>query len=244
MGNGTTKKVVLLAVFLVMLGGLYLGVTYMGGDGHNLIPPPTPTAPKLDPTKLAAQWPQIVTHAAAPARGDTKTAYTIAEFGDFQCPQCGKARPFLEALIKKYPSQVNLIFVHRPFAQLHQWAIPAGQASEIAATQGKFWPMYDVLYGHQDDLETGYYGDYAALAGVNKANFKKAFDAGQGLEKVKTATAFSDMIGIQMTPTILIHDNVKNSVKIYMGLDGTKMPNGTPQYPGVKDLISKPPWNG
>ena len=206
--------------------------------------PQSQTAPTLDTAKFAAQWPLIVSHAAAPARGRAAAPYTVAEFGDFQCPQCGKARPLLESLLQKYPAQVNLIFIHRPFPQIHHWAIPAGQASEIAAAQGKFWPMYDVLYSHQDDLEPGFYGDYAAQVGLDKAVFQKAVDSGQGLDKVNAASAFSDSLAIQLTPTVLLYDRAKNKVTLYVGLNGTKMPDGSPQYAGINDLLAHPPWGG
>ena len=246
MGNGTGKKIALLAVFLAMMVGLGVWITRFNpeaGGENGSTTHPTP-GPKLDTAKLAGQWPQIVAHAASPPRGNAAARYTLAEFGDFQCPQCGKSRPFLEALLKKYPTQVNLIFLHRPFPQLHHWAIPAAQASEIVAAQGKFWPMYDVLYAHQDNLEPGFYEDYAAQVGLNKVDFQKAFDAGQGVDKVKAASAFSESMGVTETPTILVHDSVSNTVTIYLGVDGTKFADGTRQYPGVTELAARPPWGG
>ena len=115
---------------------------------------------------------------------------------------------------------------------------------EIAAAQGKFWPMYDKLYSQQDNLEPGYYGEYAAQIGMDKAGFQKAFDAGSGEGKVTAATAFSDGLGVQQTPTTLLHDSVKHTVTIYVGLDGTKNADGTLQYPGINALAIKPPWGG
>ncbi len=245
MGRMGTKKVVLLGVWLALLAGLVVGINVMGsrqGGGGQGGATPSQPAPKLDTDKLAAQWPQIVAHAAAPPRGDANARYTIAEFGDFQCPQCGKARPLLETLLKQYPTQVNLIFLHRPFPNLHQWAIPAGQASEIAAAQGKFWPIYDVLYAHQDNLETGFYGDYAAQAGLNKAQFQKAFDAGQGLDQVQASSKLADDLGIQLTPTLLIRDNVAKTLTIYAGMDTQKNAEQHIPYPGADSLVARPPW--
>lgn len=242
-GNG--KKAVLLVVWLGLLGGLVFWIKTAGRDGGESLPgaaqKPTP-APVLNTEMLEAKWPQIMSHAAAPPRGTADAAYTIAEFGDFQCPQCGKAYPLLEALLTKYPAQVNLVFLHRPFPTLHQWAIPAGQASEIAAAHGKFWPIYDVLYTHQDNLETGYYGDYAAQAGLNEAQFKAAFQAGQGASQIKTDTAFADSLGVQETPTILLRDNRAKKVTVYVGTLGTKNADGSAQYPGVQVLAAQPPW--
>lgn len=198
--------------------------------------------PQLDPAKLEVQWPQIAAHAAAPPRGRADAPYTIAEFGDFQCPQCGKAWSPLEKLLAQYPTKVNLIFLHRPFSQLHQWALPSGQASEIAALQGKFWPMYDVLYTHQDDLEPGFYGDYAAKAGLDKAEFQRAFDAKQGMDKIAAASAFADTLEIQNTPTILVRDNAAKTVSIYVGLDTQGNTKAGISYLALDKLVTAPPW--
>ena len=167
------KKSILLGVWIVLLGGLLYGVTHFG-NGNTANPNlPPPGAPRYfpDPAKMAAAWPAIVQHAAAPPRGPAHAPYTLAEFGDFQCPQCGKAYPVVEKLLVQNPTQVNLLFVHRPFPKdsqgnvMHQWAIPSAVAADAAAQQGKFWPMYDYLYTHQDDLEPGFYPQYAENAG-------------------------------------------------------------------------------
>lgn len=241
MGRIGTKKVVLLGIWLALLVGIVVWVN-IGAKPAGINPNQPVPAPQLDTAKLAAQWPQILAHAAAPPRGAAGTRYTVAEFGDFQCPQCGKVRPLLEKLLARYPTQVNLIFVHRPLPNLHEWALGAGQASEIAAAEGKFWPMYDVLYGHQDDLEPGFYGDYAAKAGLNKARFQKLFDAGQGMEQVKASSQFADALGIGETPTLLLYDNVAETVTVYVGTDGTKYASGATQYAGANDLLRQPPW--
>lgn len=243
--RGPQKQIAVLLVMVALLGVLGFYMNSVGGSGGASQPgsPPKPTpAPALNTATLEAKWPQIVVQAAAPPRGNAAARYTIAEFGDFQCPQCGKVYPVLETLLKKYPSQVNLIFLHRPFPQLHQWALPAGQASEIAAAQGKFWPMYDTLYTNQDNLEPGYYSTYAQKIGLDKAKFQAAFDAGQGQPQMKADSAFADSLNIQETPTILLRDNQAKSVTVYIGTIGTKNADGSPQYPGVQALASAPPW--
>lgn len=237
MGKAGTKKVVLLGVWLALLVGIVVWINIRAAP-----PVPPHPLPKLDPAKLEAQWPQIVAQAAAPARGSAGARYTLAEFGDFQCPQCGKARLVLEKMLDQYPAQVNLIFLHRPFANLHQWALPSGQASEIAAMQGRFWPMYDVLYAHQNDLEPGFYGDYAAKAGLDKAGFQKAFDAGQGMDKLRAATLFADTVGIGETPTLLVHDNIAKTVTVYVGTDTKGNIKSNIPYPALDSFVAHPPW--
>ncbi len=243
--RGPQKQIVVMVVMLALLGALIFWINSVGKTGGEVIPstPPKPVpAPTLDTTALEAKWPQIVKNAAAPPRGNANARYTIAEFGDFQCPQCGKVYPVLETLLKKSPAQVNLIFLHRPFPTIHQWALPASQAAAIAAAQGKFWPMYDTLYTNQDNLEPGYYSTYAQQIGLDKAKFQMAFDAGQGQSQIKAASAFADSLGVQETPTILLRDNQAKTIKIYIGTIGTRNADGSPQYPGVQELAATPPW--
>ena len=248
--RGPQKQIVVMGVMLALLGVLIFWINSVGGSGGSSpfgggqsgTPPKPVPAPTLNTATLETKWPQIVKNAAAPPRGTANARYTLAEFGDFQCPQCGKVYPVLESILKKYPAQVNLIFLHRPFPTLHQWALPAGQASEIAAAQGKFWPMYDTLYTNQDNLEPGYYSTYAAQIGLDKAKFQAAFAAGQGQPQIKAASAFADALNVEETPTILLRDNQAKTVTVYIGTTGTKNADGSPQYPGVQELANKPPW--
>ena len=243
--RGPQKQIVVMLVMLALLGVLIFWINSVGGSGGASLPGTSPKpvpAPTLNTAALETEWPQIVKNAAAPPRGDAAARYTLAEFGDFQCPQCGKVYPVLETLLRKYPAQVNLIFLHRPFPTLHQWALPAGQASEVAAASGKFWPMYDALYTNQDNLEPGYYGAYAQQIGLDKAKFQAAFNAGQGQSEIKAASAFADSLNVQETPTVLLRDNQAKTVTIYIGTTGTKNADGSAQYPGVDTLASSPPW--
>ena len=244
MNSQTGKQIGLLAVFVALLALLGWGINHFGNAAATQVADKPQPAAKMDAAKLAAEWPTIVTHAAAPPRGQSDARYTLAEFGDFQCPQCGKARPILEKLLAQSPAQVNLIFLHRPFPSIHQYAIAAGQASVIAASEGKFWPMYDVLYSHQDDLEPGFYPNYAVEAGLNQGQFKAAQTAGVGKKAVQDASDFADSLNVKETPTVMLYDSKSKTVTLYVGLQGTKNPDGSPQYPGILDLQSRPPWAG
>lgn len=237
------RKPLLFAVWLCVLGALAFAVTRLGtgnDDGSVAAAPAGP--PPLDAKKMAAQWPQIVAHAAAPPRGNPQARYTVAEFGDFQCPQCGAVRPSLEKFLAQNTGQANFIFVHRPFpfyingTVMHKWAMPSAQASQAAASMGKFWPMYDALYAHQDDLEPGYYPQYAQGIGIGKAQFDAAYAAPAAKAKVDESLKFTTALGINSTPTVLVHDNQSGQVWAYQGKDGMA------GQPGVLTLIASPPW--
>jgi protein-disulfide isomerase len=240
------KRPIVLAALIVLLFGLMYGITQLNNAsraGSQIsepyrrgVPPPA-LFPK--PDIVAKRWPEIVSHAAAPPRGNPTAPYTIAEFGDFQCPLCGKVRPMIEKLLAQYPDQVNLIFIQRPLPTVHHWAVPAAEASEVAAEQGKFWPMYDALYSHQDDLEPGFYPDYAAKIGIGNAQFDAALKTTGAQQSVKRDADFSDNLGVMETPTLILHDNVHGTAIVYTGLKGDQHP-GSP--PGITTLVASPPW--
>ncbi|BDI31097.1 hypothetical protein CCAX7_31480 [Capsulimonas corticalis] len=222
------KKTILFGSWIVLLAGLSFAVSRMSST----VAPPDqkpPPPPKLDVAALAKRWPEIMQHTAGPARGPASPAYTMVEFGDFQCPQCGKMRPTIEKTLADSKGQANLYFVHRPFPQMHQYALPAAQASEAAAKDGKFWPMYDVLYSHQDDLEPGYYDDYAKEAGLDGKKVLNAVQQHVYSAQVAADSKFCDDIGIQMTPTVFIRDNKTGKISIASGaVDINKMFAGAP----------------
>ena len=208
-------KWLILAVWFVLLGGLFAFImNYHPGETPPL-PPGGENAPiGPDPAKLAAQWSQIQAHAVAPARGPASAPYTMIEFGDFQCPPCGKTRPKIEAMLAKYPTQANLIFLNYPISKIHKWALPSAQAAMFAASQGKFWEMYDTLYQNQDNLEPGYYGDYATKIGLNKQQMEDAISSKKYLNAVNDDLQFANSLEVSSTPTVMCRDNKTGKIQV------------------------------
>jgi hypothetical protein len=85
---------------------------------------------------------------------------TIIEFGDFECPHCGHAEPVARELLAD--TDLRFVWRHLPLADVHPAAQLAAEASEAAASQGKFWEMHDLLFEHQEDLTTADLVQHAA----------------------------------------------------------------------------------
>lgn len=243
--SSTNKRTILLVVWLALLGGVYFVISQLitpPGPGK---PPPLP--PEFSAANFEKKWPDIVKHFAAPPKGSPTAPYTLVEFGDFQCPQCGKLRPVIESLQQNSAGRVNLYFVHRPFPvdqagnPMHKYAVSAAEASLAAAAQGKFWPMYDVLYQNQDDLEPGYYNDYAAQAGLDVKRFEADMNAHKYAAPAQESVRFTDALGMRLTPTVLVRDNATGKITPYAGADSTQ-PTAVPGFPGLKQLAENPPW--
>jgi protein-disulfide isomerase len=139
-------------------------------------------------------------------------------------------RPVIESAMKDAGSSANLYFVHRPFPTIHKFAVAAASASIIAADEGKFWPMYDELYSHQDDLEPGNYDEYAKNVGVNPKKAASAFQDKQITARIDETSAFCDKLGVNETPTLIIRDNKSGQVVAVAGgaVDITKALKNAP----------------
>jgi len=166
----------------------------------------------LTPEEASKQWKQILAHASAPPRGRANARYSIVLFGDFQCPSCAKINPSLMASLKKSHGKVNLYFVDRPFMMQHKYALPAAQAAREAAAEGKFWPMYDILFENQDDLEPGNYAEYAKKIGANPRKIAAAAHDEKLAAKVKECAKFCDKLPVSMTPTVIVMDNQSHNI--------------------------------
>jgi len=84
------------------------------------------------------------------AKGDADAAVTLVEYGDYQCPACGMAYPFVQDILGRNATGLRFVFRNFPLSQAHPYASMAAQVAEAAATLGRFWPMHDWLYQHQD----------------------------------------------------------------------------------------------
>lgn len=88
------------------------------------------------------------------SQGRVAAPITIYEMADFQCPACRYfALNVLPSVEHDFiqTGKVRWYFINYPLVSIHKNTIPAAEVAMCAARQGKFWPMHDLLYHHQDD---------------------------------------------------------------------------------------------
>ena len=102
--------------------------------------------------KLAAQPTLTITRNSGDSKetghvlGPADAPVTVEEYGDFQCPPCGK----LSEPINQLQKQHNLRVIFREFPlPMHAHAREAACAAEAAGLQGRFWQMHDLLFKEQ-----------------------------------------------------------------------------------------------
>jgi NhaA family Na+:H+ antiporter len=79
-------------------------------------------------------------------RGPVDAPLTLVEYGDFECPFCGRATGVIEDLRARFGDRLRYVFRHTPLSDVHPHAMLAAEAAEAAAVQGRFWEMHDRLF--------------------------------------------------------------------------------------------------
>src|SRR5712691_156070 len=86
------------------------------------------------------------------ALGTAGALVTLVQYGDFECPFCGRAYPELKQVLGQLGPKIRFVFRHFPLIEEHPHAQHAAEVAEAAAAQGKFWEMRDLLYQRQAAL--------------------------------------------------------------------------------------------
>jgi protein-disulfide isomerase len=132
-------------------------------------------------------------------RGDENAPITIIEYSDFECPYCTRFHETMTQVMEDYDGQVKWIYRHFPLS-FHPNAQSAGEASECAGDQDKFWEMADLLYENNTELGEDMYLQLAGEIGLNTTDFTTCMNDGKYESKVKTQAQGGVTAGVTGTP--------------------------------------------
>src|SRR5581483_7495063 len=66
------------------------------------------------------------------AQGPADASVMLVEYGDYQCPYCGRAYPIVKEIQRQMGDHLRFVFRNFPLAQLHPHAEHAAEAAETA----------------------------------------------------------------------------------------------------------------
>ena len=138
-------------------------------------------------------------------RGPADAPLTLVEYGDFQCPFCGRVTGVVAALRDRFGDDLRYAFRHLPLPDVHPDAELAAEAAEAAAAQGAFWEMHDRLFAHQDQLEPTDLLGYATELGLDVERFSRELGTGVHAERVRTDASSAQASGADGTPTFFVN---------------------------------------
>ena len=142
--------------------------------------------------------------------GNLDAPIELVEYGDYQCPHCGRAYPILKSIQRKLGNKLKFIFRNFPLAEMHPDATRAAVAAEIAASQGKFWEMHDIIFEHQEDLDEESLIRYAAEIELDMQKFNSGFQKPEFMEKVENDFESGVRSGVNGTPSFFINGEKYN----------------------------------
>jgi Na+/H+ antiporter NhaA len=137
-------------------------------------------------------------------RGPLDAPVTVVEYGDFECPYCGRAERVVRELLRDF-GDVRYVWRHLPLNDVHPNTQLAAEAAEAAADQGAFWEMHDLLLEHQDALRPNDLIGYAEQLGLDVERFTNDLREQAGAARVAEDVDSADLSGVSGTPTFFIN---------------------------------------
>lgn len=139
------------------------------------------------------------------AQGPADAPVTLVEYGDYECPHCGRAYPIVKAVQKHFGPRLRFVFRNFPLAESHPHAEQAAASAEAASDHGKFWEMHDLLFEHQDHLELPDLERYAAKLGIVRKDFDDEVRSTEKEQRVREDFMSGVRSGVNGTPTFFLN---------------------------------------
>jgi protein-disulfide isomerase len=143
--------------------------------------------------------------AADHIQGEENAALTLVEYGDYECPHCGRAYPIVKRVQKHFGKRLRFVFRNFPLGEMHPHAEFAAETAEFAGTHGKFWEMHDLLFESQNRLGGELFEELAKRLKLASADLLTALEKREFLARVRTDFAGGVRSGVNGTPTFFVN---------------------------------------
>jgi protein-disulfide isomerase len=165
---------------------------------------PDPPEPEFDDDAVHA-----ITVDGAPSRGASAATalVTLVVFSDFECPYCARLNPTLEALLRRHPNELRVLFRHAPGGR-HPHAVDASTLAEEARAQrgdAAFFAAHDLLFAHQDALGRDELLGYARTLGLDLPRVSVALAQSTHRPTLERDVGIARQFGVDGTPTVFVN---------------------------------------
>jgi len=138
-------------------------------------------------------------------QGSAHAAIELVEYGDYECPHCGRAYPVIKHVQQTMGDDLKFVFRNFPLSEMHPHALNAAVATEAAGAQGRFWEMHDIIFENQQHLGDAHLIRYAATVGLDVPQFEQDFEQPQFMQKVEADFERGVRSGVNGTPSLFIN---------------------------------------
>jgi protein-disulfide isomerase len=138
-------------------------------------------------------------------QGPANAPLTLVEYGDYECPHCGRAYPIIKVVQQAFGKDLRFVFRNFPLTNIHPHAEHAAEAAEAAGAQKHFWEMHDTLFENQFALDDHHLAEYASAIGLDRARFDRDMIAHTYAPRVREDFMSGVRSGVNGTPTFFIN---------------------------------------
>ena len=139
------------------------------------------------------------------SQGPEDAVLTLLEYGDYECPHCGRAYLIVKHLQKHFGEQLAFVFRNFPLTEIHPYAESAAESAEFAAANERFWEMHDSIFENQDRLGLPLFADLARDLGLSSQDLVGALKSHEFLPRIKEDFMGGVRSGVNGTPTFFIN---------------------------------------
>lgn len=147
--------------------------------------------------------------------GSATAPLEVTEFGDYECPACGRFATITEPDIRKNFVETGKIrwrFIDFPLS-MHKNTWQAARAAACADEQGKFWPFHDLLYQDQDQWNGEATNNpdklmkqFGKQVGADPGKFNECVDSKKYQAKIQAHYTLAMQRQVEQTPTFIVGD--------------------------------------
>jgi protein-disulfide isomerase len=139
------------------------------------------------------------------AQGPENAEVTMVEYGDYECPHCGRAYPIVKQVQKHFGKRLRLVFRNFPLSEMHPHAEAAAEAAEFAASHEKFWEMHDLLFENQERLGNALFLELGERLGLSAKALADALENDTFEPRVRADFRGGVRSGVNGTPTFFVN---------------------------------------
>jgi protein-disulfide isomerase len=139
-------------------------------------------------------------------QGPDNAPVMLLEYGDYQCPYCGRAHPVVQQVQRYFGARLRFAYRHFPLTEIHEYAEAAAETAEYAGHYGRFWEAHDMLFKNQDRLGLPLFLAVVRYFGLSEPGLRDALAHGTFGNKLRRDFLSGVRSGVNGTPTFFINN--------------------------------------
>jgi protein-disulfide isomerase len=158
------------------------------------------SVPPIDLTRLL-----LPIHDEDHVHGPASADFTLVEYGDYECPDCGRLFHIIRDLQASLGERLRIVYRHYPLSGIHPQAQEAAEAAEAAGVQDRFWQMHDLLFENQNALKRKDLISYAERLELDTERFRHELKREDFRDRVREDFRLGVQNGVYGTPGLFLN---------------------------------------